>query len=242
MTMKYAIQAALLAAGGLALSGTASAQAYMPVGVQQNVPEATVTGGGWTVCYSSGYDNSGDSLAAIQASCSEEAVMMACRPVGDPNFTLLAAAPRADVFFDTGNPGTNPGGYQTPHTANGVGWYYNDDWSWGFAPAGEPINRDSCDFFPGTVEDLRMCIHTNGGSTSDGYRCGNNNLNGNAGWERVILMATPKVTLTVPGTNSPVLVAEELIIPPSRTITNGGNLDIETAIEYAFSPGQYRRA
>jgi len=50
------------------------------------------------------------------------------------------------------------------------------------------------------------------------------------------------VELTVPGSNSPVLVADELIIPPSRTITNGGNLDIQTAIEYAFSPGEVRYA
>jgi len=50
------------------------------------------------------------------------------------------------------------------------------------------------------------------------------------------------IELTVPGSNSPALVAEELIIPPSRTITNGGGLDIETAIEYAFSPGEVRYA
>jgi hypothetical protein len=50
------------------------------------------------------------------------------------------------------------------------------------------------------------------------------------------------VNLTVAGSNSPRLIAEELIIPPNRTLTNAGNLDIETTIEYAFSPGEVRYA
>ncbi|WP_043802873.1 hypothetical protein, partial [Arenimonas malthae] len=227
MKIGYTTQASLLLAAGLLFSGDAAAQ-YYPSGVQQNVPEATVTGGGWSVCHQSTFDESGTSLATIQADCDKELTMMACRPVGDPNFTLVAAAPRTDVFFDTGTG-------DVPHNANGVGWYYNDNWSWGYAPQGEPINRDSCDFFPGTVEDLRMCIHTGGGTTNSGYRCGNNNLNGAAGWERVILEADATVNLTVPGSNSPRLIAEELIIPPNRTLTNTGNLDIVTTIEYAFS-------
>ncbi len=229
---------------GLFWSGNAAAQ-YAPVGVQQNVPEATVTGGGWTVCHSSTYNTGATAMATILADCDQAQIMYACRPVGDPNYTLLAQAPRVDVFTDTGNPTTNPGGFNTPTTSNGVGWYYNDDWSFGFAPAGEPLDRDSCDFNPGTAENLRMCVHTNGGNISGGYRCGNNDLNGNAGWERVILESVgvaPGVTLTIPGSSDPVLVAEELIIPPSRTITNTGNLDVVTNVEYAFSPGEVRYA
>ena len=46
--------------------------------------------------------------------------------VGD---TVAAHAPRTDVLFDTGTG-------NVPHDANGVGWYYNGNWSWGFAPQG----------------------------------------------------------------------------------------------------------
>src|SRR5690606_3053221 len=74
-----------------------------------------------------------------------------------------------------------------------------------------------------------------------GYRCGTTTSFGNT-WERVILQAAGGTQLTIPGSNDPVLVAEELIIPPSRTITNAGNLDVITNVEYAFSPGEVRYA
>lgn len=231
--------AALLAAG-LLFAGNAAAQ-YAPVGVQANVPAATVSGGGWSTCFSSTFAESGTPLATIQANCDKAQLMMACRPVGAPNFTLLAAAPRTDVFTDTGTG-------NTPHDANGVGWYYNDSYSWGFAPQGAVINRNSCDYDDGTQTqtNMRMCIHTSGSTTSGGYRCGANDLNGDSGWERVILEsdgAAPGVHLGSGGASAPVLVAEELKIPPSRTIVNVGNrLDVIAPLGYAFSPGEVRYA
>ncbi|MFH1600369.1 MAG: hypothetical protein ABIH12_08885, partial [Pseudomonadota bacterium] len=231
----HLVRASLLAFGGLLLSGNAAAQTYTPVGPQINVPEATVTGGGWSACYQSTYNVSGDSVAGILAACSEENIMYACRPVGAPNFTVLAQAPRTAVFTDTGF-----GNVTT--SANGSEWYFNASYSLGFAPGGQPVTRTSCDT-TNTGSGDRMCVHTGGGNINGGWRCGSNtSLNGNAGWERVILQATPSVNLTLPGSNNPVLVAEELIIPPSRTITNTGNLDIETMVEYAFSPGEVRYA
>jgi hypothetical protein len=50
------------------------------------------------------------------------------------------------------------------------------------------------------------------------------------------------VQLTPSGSNNPVAVAEELVIPPARTFVNDGRLDIETTVEYAFSPGEVRYA
>jgi hypothetical protein len=38
----------------------AHAQSYAPFGPQTNVPEATVTGGGWTRCYIDPYNNDMD--------------------------------------------------------------------------------------------------------------------------------------------------------------------------------------
>ena len=235
MLSTYASRAALLLAAGFAFSGDAAAQSYLPSGPQTNVPEATVLAGGWTVCHQSGYEVNSGSMATILAGCSEENIMLACRPVGDANFTVLAAAPRADVFFDTGSS-------NTPHDANGVGWYFSDSYSFGFAAQGEPLSRSSCDT-AGTLPDQRMCVHTSGGQINTGWRCGSNTgLNFDAAWERLILQSTPVVSLTVPGSNSPRLIAEELIIPPNRALTNAGNLDIETTIEYAFSPGEVRYA
>jgi len=50
------------------------------------------------------------------------------------------------------------------------------------------------------------------------------------------------VLLTNPASNNPRLIAEELIIPPARTFTNNGSLDVSTAVEYSFSPGEVRYA
>ncbi|MBW8368560.1 MAG: hypothetical protein K0M70_11985 [Arenimonas sp.] len=234
----------------LMIAGTAVAQpAYAPVGVQQNIPEATATGGGWTTCYSNNFSGTpATPVADILAACTDDRIMLACRPVGNPNFTLLAQAERTAVFLDTGNPTTNPGGFNIPTVANGVGWYFNDSWSYGFAPAGEPISRNSCDIGVGTVENLRMCVHTEATTVANygGYRCGTTTLNGNATWEHVILQAPnspPGVTLTVPGSNSPVPVAEELILPPERTLANpAGRLNLLTEVGYAFSSGEVRYA
>jgi hypothetical protein len=141
--------------------------AYAPVGVQQNVPETSLTG--WTRCYTGTYGENGDSLASILTACDGPRLLLACRPVGSASFTLVAAAPSADVLFDTGT------GNNTTHEANAV--------AWGFAPAGAPVERDSCDTLSGT---RRMCWHTAAGFLDSGYRCGDNTGLFDSTWERVI--------------------------------------------------------
>lgn len=73
------------------------------------------------------------------------------------------------------------------HEANGVGWYYSDQYSWGFAPAGAPVNRNSCDV-EGQADETRMCWHTGGGNLNFGWRCGSNTGAG-ANTERFVFAA-----------------------------------------------------
>ena len=68
-----------------------------------------------------------------------------------------------DVFTDTGNS-------NTPHNANGVGWYFNNNDSWGFAAQGDTIQRNKCDM-AATNPDQRLCWETFANNTG-GYRCG----------------------------------------------------------------------
>lgn len=158
---------------------------YTIVGVQLNVPETDATRG-WTPCFSEQYDQS-TPLAAIMAACSKNNVMMACRQNGAPNLQVLAQAPRGDVFFNTGD------GNTAKHEANGVAWYMSDNASFGFAPAGVDIDRNSCDWvdsYAGSAQqgtgqgDKRMCTHTGGGSTQGGWRCGRDNAL-STGWQRI---------------------------------------------------------
>ena len=162
---------------------------YTTVGIEQNVPEATATQG-WTQCYKEQY-NGTTSLTAIQIACSKPNVMVACRQVGQPNFQVIAQAPRTDVFFDTGD------GQTSKHEANGVAWHWSNNRSIGFAPAGLEVDRSSCDYIDsyagspqaGTGQgDKRMCSHTGGGNTTSGWRCGRDSSLG-AGWERIMFHA-----------------------------------------------------
>ena len=81
------------------------------------------------------------------APCDGSYLMLGGSPESSTTLSVLAAAPRADVLFDTGH--TN-----TPHNANGSGWYFATDWSWGFAPQGQSIQRAQCDAVTGA---LRLC-------------------------------------------------------------------------------------
>ena len=75
------------------------------------------------------------------------------------------------------------------HNANGVSWYYNDSYSWGFARENDPLSRNSCDTNNTNPED-RLCWHTHGNEVSTGWRCGaTTGLNGNNNWERKIFQA-----------------------------------------------------
>jgi hypothetical protein len=154
---------------------------YWVSGVQQSVPAATLTG--WTPCYSDLYNNFDTPMQQILAQCDKSKLLLACRPVGSPTFTTLAMAPRADVLFDCG--------FQESCTnvANGVGWYYSDNYSWGYAPGGETVSRTSCDI-EATGNGDRLCWHSGGGNINGGWRCGaSTNLNDDPSWERVVYEA-----------------------------------------------------
>ena len=75
------------------------------------------------------------------------------------------------------------------HEANGVGWYFSDNYSWGFAPSGAVVDRSECDVASATSPDLRLCWHTLGQTLGTGFRCGNNDLNESTAFERVIFEA-----------------------------------------------------
>lgn len=155
---------------------------YWESGVQQNVPESELTG--WELCHIDSYqDNSG--LGPLLNACDKGKLLMACRQTGSPVFTLLAMADRGDVLFECG------ASVDCVHQANGVGWYFSSSYSWGFAPGGEPVNRNSCDYNGGgqTLPHLRMCWHTGQSALTTGYRCGDNDLNFEPGWERLVFHA-----------------------------------------------------
>jgi len=148
-------------------------------GIQNDVAIDSLAG--WEVCHTETYRSSSRTpINTIRSNCTGAQLMLACRPTGSDTLRVAANASRDDVLFDTGR--TN-----NPHLANGVNWYFNDSYSWGFAPEGENISRSSCDIINRQNND-RLCWHTGGGRMSGGWRCGSaTSLNSSNSFEKVIL-------------------------------------------------------
>jgi predicted secreted protein len=155
-------------------------------GVKKDLPKSNLEG--WSRCYKSNYDGS-TAISQVLNNCDGSQLLMACGRRGSNQLELAAHAPRQDVTYDVGNGNCNTG-----HDANGVRWYRQDSGcgcggGWGFAPGGAQINLNCCDYQNSNYNDERMCIHNNlngNGNLNSGYRCGDNDLNGDSGWVRII--------------------------------------------------------
>jgi hypothetical protein len=182
---RLVLATACLLAATAATAAPASAL-YYPTGPQVNVDKSQLVG--WQQCFSDTYADSTSPLAGILSQCDKGLLLLAGGPTDSSMLTVLAAAPRADVLFETGES-------NTPHDANGSGWYFSNDFSWGFAKQGDPILRDSCDVAadqePGPNPDLRLCWHTQTGLLDNGYRAGAaTDLNSSTDYTRYIYQAT----------------------------------------------------
>ena len=136
----------------------------------------------WTQCYSGTYadDLTSSVVSTILAQCNKGKLLLACKPVANSVYTLAAMGLRDDVLYDCGTSST------CTNVANGVGWYFNDDWSWGFVSGGDEVDRNSCDTETAN-ETARLCWHTGAGGGGGGYRCGSTiGLNSATTWERAI--------------------------------------------------------
>lgn len=147
-------------------------------GVQFNLNPSSLPSG-WSQCYTATYasDMSSTVVASILSTCNRNKLLLGCRPTGNTILTMAAMSNRADVLYDCGSTGN------CVYTANGVGWYFSNSYSWGFVNGGDTPSRSSCDTASGN-DAYRLCWHTNGGG---GYRCGaTSSLNSDSTWEKVI--------------------------------------------------------
>jgi hypothetical protein len=162
------------------LATTANLLNYMPVGPQNNVPQALVNLGGWTQCYTEAYNAAG-TINTILTACNKANLMLACLQTGTDTYRVLAQAPRADVTFNTTTDTT------TTHVANGTAWYFSTSKSWGFAKAGDAVSKNSCDTGVSTDADQRLCWHTTATTLSSGWRCGAQEGIFDTSYQRVVL-------------------------------------------------------
>lgn len=185
--------------GGTATNiGAGGQPQYFPFGPQANVPDSDLDG--WEVCWSSLYGVGGHAFSDVLADCDGDYLLLAGGPVDSNVFDVVATGERADVLFDTGTG-------NTPHNANGVGWYFSQNYSMGFAKEGDPLNRTSCDApeFLGVPDnpELRLCWHTGSNSIQSGWRSGANIwLNSSSSFERFIYQPASVDLLTITVNNA----------------------------------------
>jgi len=152
---------------------------YYPKGPQLNVPVSKVTSNGWRVCFNQTYDNSMYNMfdKIRDELCRGEKIIMACRQTGSDDLTLLAAAPREDVFRVTSTTG------RKGQISNGSKFYVWSHMVWGFGGLEDDVDGSSgpCDYENG---DDRLCWFLTG---SGGYRCGSaKGLNRRTDWQEMI--------------------------------------------------------
>jgi hypothetical protein len=177
-------RSALAAVLLLAATATPALAAYYPSGPQTFVDKSKLDG--WRLCFSDLYgDNLIHSIDGILAQCNGGTLMLAGGLTGSQTLTVLAAAPRADVLFETGVSNAT-------HDANGSGWYFNSSFSWGFARQGDPIDRATCDVQEDPNSDQRLCWHTASGFLEGGYRAGATlELNDSTDYTRYVYEGVP---------------------------------------------------
>ncbi|PSW18272.1 hypothetical protein C9I98_17725 [Photobacterium sanctipauli] len=165
----------------------------MPFGPQNDIDISTVTNDwGWTLCDTRRYrDNNAGGIASLDPSCqNSDYIMLAGRRTGNNILDVLAATTVLDATTLTGT----GGGVTT--TSNGAEWYYNPNYSWGFAGIGDTVSKNSCDT-AGMNERDRLCWHTVNSSVG-GWRSGDNLwLNSSTSFEKLVFVAN---SVPEPGT------------------------------------------
>jgi hypothetical protein len=146
-------------------------------GIRQELAEDDLVG--WDLCWSDLYSDTSD-LSTLLRTCAGERLLLGCRPVGSSRLTLAAMGWREDVLFDCGS------SLNCVHEANDVAWYFDESTSWGFAPVGVQVNRNTCDIGYYEQAALRMCWHTSENTLAPGYRCGADEFHDSPNWERLV--------------------------------------------------------
>jgi len=153
-------------------------------GIRLDATRSDLLSRGWTACYEGDYAT-GQSLSTILAGCTGQYMLLGCRASDTTDALALAAADLRALVIQADGTGLT-------HASNGVGWYFNDSWSWGFFPAGQPVNLDTCDTDSGGVvltrKAERLCWHTSNGDLTAGFRCGDNDLSADATWRRLVMV------------------------------------------------------
>jgi len=145
--------------------------------VVSNLAVSSLTSQGFSVCYQAPYSSITTAPILISlcgGNPNAELFVGAMQSAGATSFHLGAFAKASDVFTPTYST-------TTAYLHNGAYWYFYDSYSFGFADSSS-IQLNAADLLPGAN---RLCWHLtiNG---FGGYRAGDNNLNFDSTWQKVV--------------------------------------------------------
>ncbi|CAF0713928.1 unnamed protein product [Adineta steineri] len=145
-------------------------------GVQLNLNPSSLPNS-WSQCYTATYATSmgTTNLNTILSACNKNMLLLGCRQSGHTIMDVAAMGYRADVLYNCATTSN------CRNVANGVGWYYSDVYSWGFANGTDSVTRSTCDT-SSTNPGYRLCWCT---QNNAGYRCGSAMIS-NTNYEKVI--------------------------------------------------------
>eukprot|EP00242_Pyramimonas_sp_CCMP2087_P003010 CAMPEP_0198228726 /NCGR_PEP_ID=MMETSP1445-20131203/113749_1 /TAXON_ID=36898 /ORGANISM="Pyramimonas sp., Strain CCMP2087" /LENGTH=444 /DNA_ID=CAMNT_0043909145 /DNA_START=215 /DNA_END=1546 /DNA_ORIENTATION=+ len=180
-------------------AGTGRVPGYYPSGVQLDVPEATITAGGWTICYDQPYTHQTTAADLTQCSSLGTFVLMGAKSSsGASNLTLLAAGASANALATTAS-------LTIAILENGAYWYNYPGYSLGFAESSQLDLGywDRYNRYSGCSQRLSWLLL----GTLGGYRAGcTYDLHyGAAGatWRKLIYTSTAEPTSSPTSTRSP---------------------------------------
>jgi hypothetical protein len=192
---------------------TSAPPTYYPAGPQVDVAKQTLLDNGWTMCWSSNYQDSGFAIDAVKDQCLGDYILYAGGITDSDSYMLLAAGKRDMVFTETG--------YDQTIEENGSFWYLNPTQSMGFSPVSS-IQQGSADVQDGWGGETgwgRLSWHTGHcgeGFICNGWRVGNTvGLNSGTEYERAIWTST--------GGISPSPTPLSICPPTDLVVTDDGN-------------------
>lgn len=192
---------------------TSAPPTYYPAGPQVDVAKQTLLDNGWTMCWSSNYQDSGFAIDAVKEQCLGDYILYAGGLTDSESYMLIAAGKRDMVFTETG--------YDETIEENGLFWYLNPTQSMGFSPVAS-IQQSSADVQDGWGGETgwgRLSWHTGHcgeGFICNGWRVGNTvGLNSGTEYERAIWTST--------GGISPSPTPLSICPPTDLVVTDDGN-------------------
>ncbi|MFN3199431.1 MAG: MopE-related protein [Bradymonadia bacterium] len=210
-------------------------------GIRNDLTVGEVEAGGFELCWVENYQEgqtpiiengldpeTEEEVISIQNRCPENVLMVGCRE-RDSDFLHVAAIGERDAIFEPSRFADR----EPQNEHNGVNWYFNINYAWGYSPVGAELDVFTCD----RVQDgsnQRVCWYTSDDKVRPGYRCGDQLIFASGLWERFIFQRVGTLTRGAIGE----VVCEADPVAPGVEACNGEDEDCDGSVDEDFPLGE----